>query len=226
MQGAPPGSPMRSQAFTVSLSRSESVTRTTLQGAVPKELAAKFEKHKRDAGEAIAARKAAAAAQAQVSTTVPLHGSQSSNELRRPSPHRTQLRSKSRDLQERRPSRQRGSSVVEDFDPVDRDHRSLSPRRGFAARAAERMEKRRANADDNTLSKSQASNNGGRQMYDKRTLRRKHKEEFLAAIQQWRAGHIAPGGKPRRSQGCHVSIRLRPMPPKELQQGEFEAVSA
>merc|ERR1719183_3212773 len=75
------------------------------------------------------------------------------------------------------------------------------------------------------LVQKNVNNFGGRQMFDKRTLRRRHKDEFLAAIQEWRAGHTAPGGRPRRANGCHVSVRMRPLFEKEQQQGEFEVVS-
>eukprot|EP00928_Gymnodinium_smaydae_P009536 TRINITY_DN13577_c1_g2_i1.p1 TRINITY_DN13577_c1_g2~~TRINITY_DN13577_c1_g2_i1.p1 ORF type:complete len:1070 (+),score=162.73 TRINITY_DN13577_c1_g2_i1:55-3264(+) len=66
---------------------------------------------------------------------------------------------------------------------------------------------------------------GGRAMYDKRTLRKMHKKEFAAAIEAWHGSRKERVSRPCAETACHVSVRLRPMFEKEGQQGDFEVVS-
>eukprot|EP00929_Paragymnodinium_shiwhaense_P108032 TRINITY_DN74369_c0_g1_i1.p1 TRINITY_DN74369_c0_g1~~TRINITY_DN74369_c0_g1_i1.p1 ORF type:complete len:782 (+),score=82.66 TRINITY_DN74369_c0_g1_i1:69-2414(+) len=62
--------------------------------------------------------------------------------------------------------------------------------------------------------------------YDKRTLRRMHRDPFVDAIRDWKGQHKSPGVKPPASNPCQVFVRARPLFDHERQQGEFEAVSA
>lgn len=212
----------------------------TLQGALPRELALKFERHKRDAEAHLAARKAAAAAAAMapasdtgVGPVTVLTASECSAASSSPRPQ-------TRHAHQRSPSRPRApkgrSVILEDLDnrqllelqrhPTE-DARSSSPNPGGPpALAGKSDQRKRRPYDDCALPRGGgAPGQGGRQMFDKRTLRRRHRNAFTAAIQDWRSSRCAPGGRPRRALGCHVSVRVRPAFDSERQQGEFEVVS-
>eukprot|EP00928_Gymnodinium_smaydae_P096964 TRINITY_DN8673_c0_g3_i1.p1 TRINITY_DN8673_c0_g3~~TRINITY_DN8673_c0_g3_i1.p1 ORF type:complete len:634 (-),score=162.74 TRINITY_DN8673_c0_g3_i1:52-1893(-) len=75
-----------------------------------------------------------------------------------------------------------------------------------------------------------------RMNYDKRTLRRMHRDAFMGAVQDWRAHHQVGsdhcgGGRsapsrPVATRSCQVFVRVRPLFESERQKGEFEVVSA
>jgi len=90
----------------------------------------------------------------------------------------------------------------------------------------ERRVCRPSNDDSALLSTRRHGGSCGRQILDKRALRRRKKDDFRAAIQEWRSQPSVSFAKTRRfNGGCHVSLRLRPIFDKEIQQGEFEVVT-
>jgi kinesin family protein 2/24 len=80
--------------------------------------------------------------------------------------------------------------------------------------------------DDSSL--GLASQKGGqktRMNFDKRTLRRMHREGFVDSIREWTTSHVPPKASVASNPACQVYVRLRPIFGKEKQKGEFEAVS-
>mmetsp|Transcript_64371 Transcript_64371/g.112340 ORF Transcript_64371/g.112340 Transcript_64371/m.112340 type:complete len:765 (+) Transcript_64371:19-2313(+) len=85
---------------------------------------------------------------------------------------------------------------------------------------------RRGSKDDSaTTARRGAGDLKTRTMYDKRTLRRLHRDLFKSAIAEWQEQRLAPSIRAKKSLACQVAVRMRPMFEREKQQGEFEAVS-
>jgi len=131
-----------------------------------------------------------------------------------------------------RGQKKRGSLTLEDLD----DQRLLKLTNRLASPSIPRFDNERSSTPQGSRARLRKSSDdsaaGGkrndkrtRAMYDKRTLRRMHRDEFKSSISEWQAQHTVPGGRPRKSPACQVFVRMRPLFDKERKQGEFEAVT-
>jgi len=163
-------------AISIPAARGQPAANTTLQGSLPKELAAKFEKHKREA-EALVANKKASAVPPQV-----LPSGSSDVGIYQPSPRQSKAHQRSAS---RPRSVKHGAVMLEDLDNrrlldlqlgkrmvVDQaDPPSMTPRRGSEASL---KPDRRNRASDDCMLLQRHGGPSGRQMYDKRSLRRRN----------------------------------------------------
>lgn len=185
---------------------SRSVTKLTLQSALPQDLVAKFERNRRGA-EAKVAQAAAERAESAASASL--------------------------DAKVCRPviTMRKGSKRLEDLD--DRNLLALQLTSQGTAPPSATARGHRSATDDALLllprrapsADARERDQGGRQMYDKRTLRRRQSGPFLGSIHAWRQQHSAPGGTKPKSRACLVFVRARPIFEKEAHEGEFEVVS-
>lgn len=67
---------------------------------------------------------------------------------------------------------------------------------------------------------------------DKRTARRRYKDDFLRAISDWRAANLDVAASPdapvelaNNERDVHVFLRKRPIHPAELKTGEFDVIT-
>ena len=186
---------------------------TSLQDALPKGLAAKFEKHRRDA-EADVARKFTVNPPAHSSTpkagSVPPvmlpppssaeHTPRTSGRPPTPKGHRPGAQgAQKRALSRPRHNELRGRSMsLEDLDPhrfaqLDNERKQVNIQSaGSAALPGAKPDKRPRRGTDDADSRKDGKDCGRRQMFDKRTLRRKNRVAFSGAIQdRWTSSFLA-----------------------------------